>query len=62
MGILKNLFPAQSKDEVRTDSERQIQEFLARGGTVQVISKKKGPTKLTANGKTSGQVFVNVHN
>jgi hypothetical protein len=62
MGILKNLFPAQSKEQIREESERQMQEFLARGGTVQVVGKKKGPTKLTANGKTSGQVFVNVHN
>lgn len=62
MGVLRNLFPSRTKEQVREDSEREILEFLARGGAVQIITSRRGPVRLTANGKTSGQVFANVYN
>lgn len=62
MGALKNLFPARSKEEIREQAERELQEFLARGGSIQTVRGRKGPAKLTANGKTSGQIFTNVYN
>jgi hypothetical protein len=62
MGVLKSLFDNRSKAEIQAEIDQSIQDFLNKGGTITKIERKKRiPGKLTANGKTSGQVFINVN-
>jgi len=62
MGVLKSLFDNRSKEQIQQEIDQSIQDFLAKGGQITVIERKRrDPARLTANGKTSGQVFINVN-
>ena len=61
MGQLRTLFHEPAKEEVRVETEQAIAEFLAKGGSITQVKSKKSKTKLTANGKNSGNVFVSVY-
>jgi hypothetical protein len=62
MGILKNLYDLRDKAEIQRETDEAVQKFLASGGSVTTVKGKRVPAKLTANGKTSGQVFTNLYN
>jgi hypothetical protein len=47
-----------SKSQVRTETSEALQEFLARGGQIQVVKARKAP-KQKMNGKTSRSVSTN---
>jgi hypothetical protein len=50
------------KAEIQRETDEAVQKFLASGGSVTTVKGKRVPAKLTANGKTSGQVFTNLYN
>lgn len=43
-----------TKEELRAESEALLSEFLARGGSVEVLKDKKNPKPRTANAKNKG--------
>jgi len=47
-----------SKSELREETSEALQQFLARGGVVQVVKPRKAP-KQKMNGKTSRNVSPN---
>jgi hypothetical protein len=47
-----------SKSELREETSEALQQFLARGGVVQVVKARKAP-KQKMNGKTSRSVSPN---
>lgn len=47
-----------SKSQLREETSEALQEFLARGGVVQVVKARKAP-KQKMNGKTSRSVNPN---
>jgi len=47
-----------SKSELREETSEALQQFLARGGQVQVVKARKAP-KQKMNGKTSRNVSPN---
>ena len=47
-----------SKSELREETSEALQQFLARGGQVQVVKARKAP-KQKMNGKTSRSVSPN---
>jgi len=47
-----------SKSELREETSEALQQFLARGGQVQVVKPRKAP-KQKMNGKTSRSVSPN---
>lgn len=63
MGVLKNLYDLREKSEIQKEIEDSVNKFINSGGTITVVpNRRKGRSKLTANGKTSGQVFFNLYN
>jgi len=61
MGVLKNLYDLREKEQIQTETDAAVAEFLAKGGQITVVKNRKGKQPLTANGKNSSNVFYSVY-